>query len=165
MLLPRQLLRLEALALAVAAVSVYFHEGYSAWLFLALILAPDVTFVAYAAGPRVGAIVYNAAHSTIGPVALGAACLLTGGGLPVKIALIWLAHRRGPVARLRLEVSDGVQGHAFTAHLALVARAPEDPADPAEHEERNHDRENHDDLDRALVVEEQLVSLHCWRGH
>jgi hypothetical protein len=91
-LVPQQLLRLEGLALAVAAVSVYFHEGYSAWIFLALILAPDVTFAAYAAGPRVGAIVYNAAHSTVAPVALGGACLITGGGLGVKLALIWLGH-------------------------------------------------------------------------
>jgi hypothetical protein len=91
-LFPRVLLRLEGLVLAAAAVSVYFHEGYSAWLFVALILAPDVTFAAYAAGPRVGALVYNAAHSTIAPVPLGAACLITGGGLPVKLALIWLAH-------------------------------------------------------------------------
>jgi Domain of unknown function (DUF4260) len=91
-LLPRQLLRIEGLVVAVGAVGVYFHESYSAWLFIALILAPDVTFAAYAAGPRVGAIAYNAAHSTIAPVALGAACLTTGGGLGVKLALIWLAH-------------------------------------------------------------------------
>jgi hypothetical protein len=91
-LLPRVLLRLEGLVVSAAAVGVYFHEGYAAWLFIALILAPDVTFAAYAAGPHVGANVYNAAHSTIGPVALGAACLITGGGFPVKLALIWLAH-------------------------------------------------------------------------
>jgi hypothetical protein len=92
MLFPRVLLRLEGLALAVAAVVVYFHEDYSVWLFVALILAPDLSFAGYLAGPRVGAIVYNVAHTTIGPLALGTVCLVNGGGLEVKLALIWLAH-------------------------------------------------------------------------
>ena len=92
MLFPRVLVRLEGLAVAAAAVAVYFHESYSLWLFVALILAPDLSFAGYAAGPRVGAMVYNVAHTTIGPVALGAVCLILGGGIEVKIALIWLAH-------------------------------------------------------------------------
>ncbi len=92
MLLPRTLLRLEGLALVAAAVAVYFHEDYSVWLFVALILAPDLSFAGYAGGPRIGAMVYNVAHTTVGPLALGAVCLMTGGGVPVEIALIWLAH-------------------------------------------------------------------------
>src|SRR5919198_5902888 len=40
-----------------------------------------------------GALVYNAAHTYVWPVALAAACLLTGSpSLPVEIALIWSAH-------------------------------------------------------------------------
>ena len=91
MLFPRILLRLEGLAAAAAAVGVYIHQDYSLWLF-ALILVPDLSFAAYAAGPRVGATVYNVAHSTVGPLALGTICLLAGGGLEVKLALIWLTH-------------------------------------------------------------------------
>jgi hypothetical protein len=91
-LFPRVLLRLEGLAVAAAAVAVYVHEGYSFWLFVALILVPDLSFGAYVAGPRVGAMIYNGAHTTVGPVALGAVCLVLGGGLEIEIALIWLAH-------------------------------------------------------------------------
>jgi len=57
-----------------------------------LILAPDLSFAGYAAGPRIGAIIYNGAHTTIGPLAVGAVCLITGGGVPVELALIWFAH-------------------------------------------------------------------------
>jgi hypothetical protein len=92
MLFPRVLLRLEGLAVAAAALAVYFHESYPVWLFVALILAPDLSMAAYAAGPRIGAMVYNVAHTTIGPVALAATCLVLGGGLEIKLALIWLAH-------------------------------------------------------------------------
>jgi hypothetical protein len=92
MLFPRVLLRLEGLAVAAAAVAIYFHESYSGWLFVALILVPELSFAGYAAGPRVGAMTYNVAHTTIGPVALGAICLIGGGGIELEIALIWLAH-------------------------------------------------------------------------
>jgi hypothetical protein len=91
-LFPRVLLRLEGLAVAAAAVALYVHGDDSLWLFVAVILVPDLSFAAYAAGPRVGAMVYNVAHTTVGPLALGTICLLAGGGLEVKLALIWLAH-------------------------------------------------------------------------
>ena len=51
----RLLLRLEGLAIAVAAVLLYADGDRSWWLFLLLILAPDLSFLGYAAGPGVGA--------------------------------------------------------------------------------------------------------------
>jgi Domain of unknown function (DUF4260) len=91
--LPAAFLRLESLAVVVAAVALYFDGDYAAWVFFAFLLAPDLSFAAYLAGPRVGAVVYNLAHTYAFPVALAAACLLTGdAGVPVQIALIWGAH-------------------------------------------------------------------------
>jgi hypothetical protein len=91
--LPAAFLRLESLVVVVAAVALYFDADYSAWAFLAFLLAPDLSFAGYLGGPRVGAFVYNLAHTYAWPVALAAACLLTGeAGLPVQIALIWAAH-------------------------------------------------------------------------
>jgi hypothetical protein len=91
--LPAIFLRLEALAVLVAAVALYFDGDYAAWAFIAFLLAPDLSFAAYLAGARVGAIVYNLAHTYVWPVALATGCLLSGeGGLPVQIALIWAAH-------------------------------------------------------------------------
>lgn len=52
--------------------------------------------IAYAVGSRVGAVLYDAAHTDLLPIALATGCLLTGeAGLPVQIALIWGAHIGG----------------------------------------------------------------------
>jgi hypothetical protein len=57
--LPRSLLHLEGVLVAVAAVALYFHLGYPWWLLLLLALAPDLSMLGYVAGPRVGAIAYT----------------------------------------------------------------------------------------------------------
>jgi hypothetical protein len=55
-----------------------------------MFLVPDVSFAAYAAGPAVGAVAYNVAHSYAVPVAVGA--ILHAAGLSVAVPLIWVAH-------------------------------------------------------------------------
>ena len=59
---------------------------------MALILAPDLSCAGYAFGPKVGAIAYDAVHTEIFPVALGAVGVVAGSSGARKIALIWLAH-------------------------------------------------------------------------
>lgn len=86
----RALLRLEGLAVLAGAVALYARGGHSWGLFALLFLAPDLTFAAYLAGPRVGAIAYNAAHSYVGPVLAAALALATGR--PPVLACIWAAH-------------------------------------------------------------------------
>ena len=55
----RTLLRLEGLAMLLAASTAYFALGGNPWLFAALFFAPDLSFLAYTAGPRTGAIAYS----------------------------------------------------------------------------------------------------------
>ncbi len=62
------------------------------WLFATLFLAPDLSFFAYVAGPRAGAIAYNAVHTSAGPVLLVMAGFLVPSKIAVGIGLIWLAH-------------------------------------------------------------------------
>jgi hypothetical protein len=90
--LPAILLRLEGAALLVAAVLLYREHDASWLLFAVLLLAPDLSMLGYLAGTRIGAIVYNIAHTTVLPIALGVSGLLAGGDLAVAIALVWLAH-------------------------------------------------------------------------
>lgn len=89
---PRALLRLEGLALFAGTTLVYGLWGGPWWLYVVLFLAPDLSFLAYLAGPKIGAWVYNAAHSTIIPMAM----LTIGFGfappLVLSLALIWLSH-------------------------------------------------------------------------
>jgi hypothetical protein len=60
-------------------------------MFAGLILAPDLSMLGYLAGPRVGAIVYNAVHTLIAPAVLAAAALLAAP-LLTPLSLILLAH-------------------------------------------------------------------------
>jgi hypothetical protein len=89
---PLVFLRLEGAAVLVAATLLYYDTGASWWLFAALFLAPDLSFAGYFGGPRVGAFIYNLAHTIIGPLVLGAFGLHQHKPLAVEIALIWLAH-------------------------------------------------------------------------
>ena len=89
---PAVLLRLEGLALLVASVAIYAERDYGWIAFVVLLLAPDVAAVGYLAGPRVGAATYDAAHTTLLPIALGLTGYLADADLPVQLALIWLAH-------------------------------------------------------------------------
>lgn len=85
-------MRIEGAALLAAAVTFYAVSGASWWLFVILLLAPDLSMLAYAGGPRLGAYVYNVCHSTVGALALLAGGYVAGAALPVSLGLIWLAH-------------------------------------------------------------------------
>lgn len=86
------LLRLEGLAIGVAALVAYHLSGSSWWLFAALILVPDVSFVAYLAGPVAGAYAYNALHSWLGPVVLILVAVLGGWQMGISVGIIWAVH-------------------------------------------------------------------------
>jgi Domain of unknown function (DUF4260) len=88
----RLLLRLEGLAIGVGAVLLYADGDHSWWLFVLLILAPDVSFLGYLTGPRAGAAAYNLVHNLVFPIALGTAGLLADSDGARAVALIWLTH-------------------------------------------------------------------------
>ena len=90
--LPAILLRLEGAAVFAGAVVLYFHLDFEWWLFLVLLLAPDIGGVGYFAGSRVGALTYDATHLEALPIALGVVGVLGANDWCVKLALIWLAH-------------------------------------------------------------------------
>ena len=83
----RLLLRLEGFAVFAAALAVYWQNDFS-WLAFALFfLAPDIAMLAYLAGPRAGALGYNAAHTYIAPLALAFLGLLAACPSPQPAAL------------------------------------------------------------------------------
>jgi hypothetical protein len=121
---PKLLLKLEGAALAAASIVLYAWSGASWGLFAALLLAPDLGFLGYLAGPRIGAITYNSVHVTALPLGLGLAGLATGNALAQHLALIWLAHI-GIDRALGYGLKYGA-GFGFT-HLGRIGKA----ADPA----------------------------------
>ena len=83
-------LRLEGLMTLLLATYLYAQAGGSWLAFGLLFFVPDASFAGYLGGPRVGAAVYNTAHSYVGPIII-AAGLFSGGQEPV-LALVWVAH-------------------------------------------------------------------------
>ena len=86
------LLRLEGLTLFTGMVMLYASWGGSWLVFALLFFVPDLSFLAYLADARFGALVYNAAHSYMAPVALLTLGFGFASPLTLSIALIWLAH-------------------------------------------------------------------------
>jgi hypothetical protein len=90
---PRLYLQLEGGALLALSTALYAWGGAPWWIYAVFFFAPDISFLAYFVGPRTGAMVYNAMHTSLAPailVALAAAVeylpLATVG------AAIWAAH-------------------------------------------------------------------------
>jgi Domain of unknown function (DUF4260) len=88
----RTLLRLEGLTLFAGMTLLYGFWGGPWWVYAVLFLAPDISFLGYLAGPKAGAIAYNAVHSYIVPMALMTAGFGFAPPLLLTVAMIWLAH-------------------------------------------------------------------------
>ena len=88
----RTMLRLEGLTLFAGMTLLYAVWGGSWWIYAILFLVPDLSFAAYLAGPRVGAFVYNTAHSYMAPMSLMTTGFALASPLILSIAMIWLAH-------------------------------------------------------------------------
>ena len=86
------LLRLEGLCYAIAALLIYWQQGFSWWILAALILVPDLSMLGYLAGRRVGALCYNVVHATPLAWALLIFAYSTNNSLALAIALIWFTH-------------------------------------------------------------------------
>jgi Domain of unknown function (DUF4260) len=89
---PLILLRLEGAAIFAVSLLAYGHTGQSWWFFAGLFLAPDLSMLGYFANARVGAAIYNAAHTIVGPAILLGSALVLGSALTLALSLIWLAH-------------------------------------------------------------------------
>ena len=120
----RTLLRLEGLTLFAGMTLLYAVWDGSWWVYAILFLAPDLSFLAYLAGPRLGAIGYNALHAAIGPLLLGLCSVAMRWPMAGSIALIWLAHI-GIDRALGYGLKDAA-GFGFT-HLGRIGPAAKSP--------------------------------------
>lgn len=89
---PRTYLRLEGLTVFVGALAVYLALDGPLWLLVVLALAPDLSMVAYLAGPRIGSLGYNTVHTYVLPAVLGGVGVYAGADLAVLLAVIWAGH-------------------------------------------------------------------------
>jgi len=117
---PRALLRIEGACILAIALVLYARLDESWWLFAVLFLTPDLSFLGYLAGARLGAVAYNSLHTIAGPTLLALAGLFVPYEPAMAIALIWLAHcgfDRALGYGLKYEA-----GFGFT-HLGRIGRA------------------------------------------
>jgi len=96
----------------VVAVFAYRMLGGDWAVFAGLFLVPDLSLLGYLARPRIGAAVYNAGHSLIGPAVLAPFAPL--------LALVWVAHL-GFDRALGYGLKYG-SGFAMT-HLGILGRS------------------------------------------
>jgi hypothetical protein len=119
----RTLLKIEGLTLFVGMTALYGVWGGSWWIYVALFLVPDLSFLGYLAGPRAGAFAYNAMHTYMLPLTLSFIGFGLALPLTLSIAMIWLAHigiDRALGFGLKYDA-----GFGFT-HLGRIGRAAQE---------------------------------------
>ena len=88
----RSVLRLESCCVLIAALIANSQYGFAWGTFALYFLLPDLCFLGYLAGAKVGALSYNLAHSYVGAII----CLMSGMMLnePTMIGagILWCAH-------------------------------------------------------------------------
>ena len=89
---PRTFLRVEGLAVLGIALTSYFTLDGPIWLLVILALAPDLSMIGYLAGPRLGSLSYNIAHTYTLPIALGSLGFWADIRMALLVALIWVGH-------------------------------------------------------------------------
>jgi len=89
---PRAFLRVEGLALLIAALVAFSRTGQSWWLLPATLLLPDLGALGYLRSRSAGALLYNLAHATPLPLALVGLGLWQQTPLAVALGTVWLAH-------------------------------------------------------------------------
>jgi len=85
-------LRAEGFSVFVLSLLFYRNSGMSWWIFLALLLTPDLSMLPYLINPHVGSASYNAVHSYFLPLGLTAIAVAFGHIETLPYLSIWLAH-------------------------------------------------------------------------
>ncbi|KAA0747431.1 DUF4260 family protein [Bacillus sp. AY1-10] len=86
------LLQTEGLIVLVTTIYLYSYFGLNWWVFLALILAPDIGVLGYTINQKIGASVYNFFHTYVVSIAVLAIGLYTNQDLILALGIVWTAH-------------------------------------------------------------------------
>jgi Domain of unknown function (DUF4260) len=89
---PSLLLHIEEAVLLILTLFAYQHLHASWLLFSILFLTPDLFMLGYLVNTRLGAAIYNLAHTLTLPIALLLASYIQHWHLAAELALIWIAH-------------------------------------------------------------------------
>ncbi|MEJ9227939.1 DUF4260 domain-containing protein [Peribacillus butanolivorans] len=88
----KKLIHSEGLMVLIAIIYIYSINEFSWWIFLLLLLTPDVSMLAYLINNQIGAKVYNLFHTyTISILIILLAVSLSQDTI-LMVGLIWTAH-------------------------------------------------------------------------
>lgn len=85
-------LRLESGFVFILSILLYSRTGTAWWHLVALLLTPDLAMAGYWLNARLGAALYNVAHSYTVPIGLIGIAVVTGQTTWTSSLLIWTAH-------------------------------------------------------------------------
>ena len=88
----KRLLKLEEFGLFVLSIVLFSQLPFAWWIYLLLLLAPDLGMIGYALGPRVGAVTYNTTHHKGLAAVLDAIGILSSIPVLALIGVIVLGH-------------------------------------------------------------------------
>jgi len=115
----RPWLRAEGVATFAAGLAGFLFLGLPWWVFVLLLLVPDVSMVGYLRGPRVGAMVYNLVHDLATGVAVAGLGLAIGSVPLAAAGAILVAHSgMDRIAGYGLKLPDAFQH----THLGQIGR-------------------------------------------
>lgn len=115
--------RAEGLIIFAAGLALFWHVNDTIrwWGAILIFFVPDITFLGYLLGPRIGALCYNAVHI----YAFGTALFVIGLILPIPLlaalGALWLAH--SGFDRMLGYGLKSPEGFAFT-HLGRIGKQP-----------------------------------------
>lgn len=88
----KTLLKLEGLLVFISSIYFYFQLSGSLWMFIILLLAPDIFMMGYMKNNIIGARAYNFGHTYVVPGALILAGYIISIEILLLLGLIWTAH-------------------------------------------------------------------------
>ncbi len=85
-------LRAEGFSVLALSLLLYWQVGLSWWIFIALLLTPDLAMFAYLINPKIGGASYNLVHSYALPLGLITFAVVLGRTGMLPYLFIWTAH-------------------------------------------------------------------------
>lgn len=89
---PILILRIEAFFVFIGSLYLYSKFSFPWSSFFIYFLVPDLSFAGYLMSQKLGALIYNMAHSYILPLFLGILAIYTTDVELQKFSLIWISH-------------------------------------------------------------------------
>ncbi len=84
--------RIEAAVIFGLCLVMYYHLRLSGWLFVLLLLAPDLSMIGYTFSLSLGTTLYNLVHNYGIPLLVLTMGFALASELVISVGLIWLAH-------------------------------------------------------------------------